>query len=160
MHRKTLAVLALFLFAFTVSFAQTKVVSVSGTIKDKAAKTVLPFVNVVLKTEKDTAFVTGTVSNEEGRFTLSNVKPDNYFLEISYVGYTTKRQSLFVGTLSEFLEVPTIELEEATQTLGEVTVTAKQDEISGKMDKKTFSVEDNISQSGDTIIIGITFQSP
>lgn len=152
MHRKTLAVLALFLFAFTVSFAQTKVVSVSGTIKDKAAKTVLPFVNVVLKTEKDTAFVTGTVSNEEGRFTLSNVKPDNYFLEISYVGYTTKRQSLFVGTLSEFLEVPTIELEEATQTLGEVTVTAKQDEISGKMDKKTFSVEDNISQSGGSVL--------
>ncbi|MBL7778332.1 MAG: TonB-dependent receptor [Chitinophagales bacterium] len=152
MHRKTLAVLALFLFAFTVSFAQTKVVSVSGTIKDKAAKTVLPFVNVVLKTEKDTVFVTGTVSNEEGRFTLSNVNPDNYFLEISYVGYTTKRQSLFVGTLSEFLEVPTIELEEATQTLGEVTVTAKQDEISGKMDKKTFSVEDNISQSGGSVL--------
>lgn len=152
MHRKTLAVLVLFLFAFTVSFAQTKVVSVSGTIKDKAAKTVLPFVNVVLKTEKDTVFVTGTVSNEEGRFTLSNVKPDNYFLEISYVGYTTKRQSLFVGTLSEFLEVPTVELEESTQTLGEVTVNAKQDEISGKMDKKTFSVEDNISQSGGSVL--------
>lgn len=152
MHRKKLVALALFLFAFTVSFAQTKVVSVSGTIKDKTAKTVLPFVNVVLKMEKDTVFVTGTVSNEEGRFTLSNVKPDNYFLEISYVGYTTKRQSLFVGTLSEFLEVPTIELEESTQTLGEVTVTAKQDEISGKMDKKTFSVEDNISQSGGSVL--------
>lgn len=152
MHRKALVVLALFLFAFTVSFAQTKLVSVSGTIKGKTAKTVLPFVNVVLKTEKDTVFVTGTVSNEEGRFTLSNVKPDNYLLEISYVGYTTKRQSLFVGTLSEFLEVPTVELEESTQTLGEVTVTAKQDEISGKMDKKTFSVEDNISQSGGSVL--------
>lgn len=152
MHGKTLIVLAFFVFAFTASFSQTKVVSVSGTIKDKAAKAVLPFVNLVLKTEKDTAFVTGTVSNEEGRFTLSNVKPDNYLLEISYVGYTTKRQPLFVGTLSEFLEVPTIELEESTQTLGEVTVTAKQDEISGKMDKKTFSVEDNISQSGGSVL--------
>lgn len=149
---KSLFVLAFLLLSFSASFAQTKVVSVSGTIKDKTAKTVLPFVNVVLKTEKDTVFVTGTVSNEEGRFTLSNVKPDNYFLEISYVGYTTKRQSLFVGTLSEFLEVPTVELEEATQTLGEVTVTAKQDEISGKMDKKTFSVEDNISQSGGSVL--------
>lgn len=152
MQGKTLLVLAFFVFAFTTSFAQSKVVSVSGTIKDKTAKTVLPFVNVVLKTEKDTVFVTGTVSNEEGRFTLSNIKPDNYFLEISYVGYTTKRQSLFVGTLSEFLEVPNVELEEATQTLGEVTVTAKQDEISGKMDKKTFSVEDNISQSGGSVL--------
>ncbi len=152
MHGKTLVVLAFFVFGFTTSFAQTKVVSVSGTIKDKAAKTVLPFVNVVLKTEKDTVFVTGTVSNEEGRFTLPNIKPDNYFLEVSYVGYKTKRQSLFVGTLSEFLEVPTIDVEEDTKTLGEVVVSAKQDEISGKMDKKVFSVEDNISQSGGSVL--------
>lgn len=141
-----------FVLALTTSFAQTKVVSVSGTIKDKTAKTVLPFVNVVLKTEKDSAFVTGTVSNEEGRFTLSNIKPDNYLLEFSYVGYTPKRQPIFVGTLSEFLEVPNIELDENTQTLDEVIVTAKQDEISGKMDKKTFSLEDNISQSGGSVL--------
>jgi hypothetical protein len=86
-----------FVLALTASFAQTKVVSVSGTIKDKAAKTALPFVNVVLKTEKDSAFVTGTVSNEEGRFTLSNIKPDNYLLEFSYVGYTTKTPTAFCG---------------------------------------------------------------
>ncbi len=152
MQKKLFVFLSLFVFAFTVSFAQTKLVTVSGTIKDKAAKAALPFVNVILKTEKDTVFVTGTVSNEEGRFTLPNIKPDNYFLEVSYVGYKTKRQSLFVGTLSEFLEVPTIDLEEDTKTLGEVVVSAKQDEISGKMDKKVFSVEDNISQSGGSVL--------
>lgn len=134
------------------SFAQNKTVTVSGTVKDKTAKAVLPFVNVILKTEKDTVFVTGTVSNEEGRFTLSNIKPDNYFLEVSYIGYTTKRQTLFVGTLSQFLEVPTIEMEEAAKTLSEVTITGKQDEVSGKMDKKVFSVEDNISQSGGSVL--------
>ena len=134
------------------SFAQNKSVTVSGTIKDKTAKTVLPFVNVILKTEKDSAFTTGSVTNEEGRFTLSNIKPDNYFLEISFIGYTTKKQTLFVGTLSEFLEVPAIELEESTTTLSEVIVTDKQDEVSGKMDKKTFDVEDNISQSGGSVL--------
>ncbi|MFZ1825408.1 MAG: TonB-dependent receptor [Chitinophagales bacterium] len=152
MLKKLFALLSLFVFAVTVSSAQTKLITVSGTIKDKAAKAALPFVNVILKTEKDTVFVTGTVSNEEGRFTLSNIKPDNYFLEVSYVGYKTKRQSLFVGTLSEFLEVPTIDLEEDTKTLSEVVVSAKQDEISGKMDKKVFSVEDNISQSGGSVL--------
>ena len=48
--------------------------------------------------------------------------------------------------------MPPIELEESTKTLTEVTVTAKQDEISGKMDKKTFSVADNISQSGGSVL--------
>ena len=142
----------LMLFSFFRATAQNTNITISGTIKDKVTKTVLPFANVVLKTEKDTDFVTGTITNEEGRFTLSKVKPDNYWLEISSVGYTTKRQMLFVGTLSEFMEVPNIDLAEATTTLNEVTVTAKQDEVSIKMDKKTFSIDDNISQSGGSVL--------
>jgi outer membrane receptor protein involved in Fe transport len=105
-----------------------------------------------LKTEKDSAFVTGTVSNEEGRFTLSNVKPNNYYFEISFIGYVTKRQSIYVGNLSEFLDVATIDLEEDIKILTEVVVVAKQDEVGGKMDKKTFKVEDNISQSGGSVL--------
>jgi hypothetical protein len=100
--------IALLVLAGSVSFAQTKQVTVSGTIKDKTTKTALPYVNVVLKTEKDSLFVTGSVSNEEGRFILTNIKPDNYILEVSYIGYPTLQQALFVGTLSEFLEVPTL----------------------------------------------------
>ncbi len=148
------AALLLILIVFSISnaSAQHNSITVSGTIKDKTAKTVLPYVNVVLKTEKDSAFVTGTVSSEDGRFTLSNVKPDNYFLEISSVGYATKGRPLFVGTLSEFLEVPSIEMEENTTTLSEVAITAKQDEVSSKMDKKVFSTEDNISQSGGSVL--------
>ena len=140
------------LLSISKSFGQYKTINISGIIKDKTLKTALPFVNVILKTTKDTAFVTGTVSNEEGRFTLANIKPNNYFVEVSYMGYITKRQTLFVGTLSEFLEVPTIELVEKTKNLTEVTVTAKQDEVSGKMDKKTFTVADNISQSGGSVL--------
>jgi hypothetical protein len=99
------------LFIFSISYAQTNV-TVSGTIKDKNTKSVLPFVNVVLKAEKDSSFVSGTVTNEEGRFSLSKVKSGNYFLEVSYIGYTRKRQSLFVGNLTEFLDIKSIELEE------------------------------------------------
>lgn len=136
----------------TVSFAQTTSVTLSGIVKDKNDKSALPFVNVVLKTEKDSTFVTGTVTNDEGRFTLSGVKPNNYFLEISYIGYVTKKQSLFIGNLSEFLDVAVIELTEDITTLSEVVVSAKQDDVSNKMDKKTYSVADNVSQSGGSVL--------
>jgi len=134
--RATLLIKALLLLSISVSFAQTSSVTLSGIVKDKKDKSALPFVNIVLKTEKDSAFVTGVVTDDEGRFTLTGVKPNNYFLEISYIGYVTKKQTLFVGNLSEFLNVATIELEEETQTLNEVVVTAKVDNVSGKMDKK------------------------
>ncbi len=151
-YKIAITILSFILLSISKLYGQNKAINVSGTIKDKNAKTALPYVNVILKTAKDTVFVTGTVSNEEGRFTLSNIKPNDYFLEVSYIGFTTKRQTLFVGTLSEFLEVPPIELEESTKTLTEVTISAKQDEVSGKMDKKTFSIADNVSQSGGSVL--------
>ncbi len=43
-----------------------------------------------MKTEKDIAFVTGTVSNEEGRFIVSNIKLGNYVLQFSYTGFALK----------------------------------------------------------------------
>ncbi len=134
------------------AFSQVASVTVSGIIKDKAVKTALPFVSVVLKTERDSSFVTGTISNEEGRFAISGIKPGNYVLEASFIGYKPHKQPLYVGTLSEFLDVSTLELEENTNALAEVEVSTKQDDVSGKMDKKTFSVEDNISQSGGSVL--------
>ena len=150
--REVLLIMVLLFFSFAVCIAQAQSVTVSGIIKDNRDKAGLPFVNVVLKAEKDSVFITGTVTNDEGRFILTSIKPGNYYLEIYFLGYTSKRQALFVGSLSEFLDVASIELEESTTTLGEVVISAKQDEVSGKMDKKTYSVEDNISQSGGSIL--------
>ncbi len=140
------------LFLTATSSAQTTSVTLSGIVKDKNDKSTLPFVNIVLKAEQDSSFVTGTVTDDEGLFTLTNVKPGNYFLEVSYFGYQPNIQVLFVGNLSEFLTIPPIEMEENTMELEEIVVTAKQDDVSNKMDKKTYSVEDNISQSGGSVL--------
>ncbi len=150
--REILLIKVFLFFSFSLSFAQTSSVALSGIVKDKKTKTALPFVTIVLKTEKDNVFTTGSVTNDEGRFTLTNIKPNNYYLEISFIGYITKKQPLFVGNLSEFLDVATIELDESSTMLGEVQVLDKQDAVSEKMDKKTYSVEDNISQSGGSVL--------
>ena len=139
-------------FFSTISYAQTTGVSISGLIKNKTDKTILPFVNIVLKTEKDSAFVTGTVSNEEGRFTLSNIKSGSYILQFSYTGYEIRTQPALVGSLSNFLDIGTIELQQDSKQLQEVVVSSKQDDVSNKMDKKTYSVAANISQSGGSVL--------
>lgn len=144
-------ILAIFLVVFH-TYGQTTMVTVSGIIKDKSTKTTLAFANVVLKTEKDSAFVTGTISNEEGRFSLPNIRPGNYFMEVSFIGYTIQKKILFVGQLTDFLDIGSIEIAENSRDLREVVISAKQDAVSGKLDKKVFSVEDNISQSGGSAL--------
>jgi outer membrane receptor protein involved in Fe transport len=145
-----LVFILLFLF-FSNAHAQTSA-TVSGIVKDKKSKTVLPFVNVVLKKAKDSSFVGGTVTNEEGRFNLSKVNAGTYILEFAYIGYASKSQSLFVGKLNEYLDLQTIEIEENSTALQEVIVSQNVAQISEKMDKKTFSLKDNLSQSGGSVL--------
>lgn len=138
----------LFAFLSTAGFSQS--ITLSGTVRDSATTTVLPYVNVVLKAQKDSSFITGAITNEEGIFALTNVQSGNYFIEIVFVGYKKIMLPVIVGSLSPFLDLGNIDLLE--ETLGEVVISEKQDEAGGKMDKKTFSVEDNISQSGGTVL--------
>lgn len=152
MRIKSFLLLIMLLVSVANLRGQNKSVTVSGITKDKVTKLALPFVNVSLKSSADATLITGTITNEEGRFSLSTNKSGNYILEFSYIGYKTKTQSVYVGSLSEFLDQGTIELEEDATTLQEVVVVSKTNTVSDKMDKKTFSMADNISQSGGSVL--------
>jgi outer membrane receptor protein involved in Fe transport len=141
----------LILFAFQSS-GQVKSVTISGLLKDKASSIAMPYVNIVVKTEIDSSFVSGTISNEEGRFSLGNIKHGNYYIEFTFIGYATKRQPLYIGSLTEFLDLGTIELVEDSRKLDEVVVSATQDAVSEKLDKKIFTVADNVSQTGGSVL--------
>jgi outer membrane receptor protein involved in Fe transport len=145
-------VLIFFLLGSSSFFAQESLITISGLLRDKGANARLPYASIVIKTEKDSVFVTGTISNDEGRFSIPGIKPGNYILTTSLIGYTTKIQPLYVGSLSPYLDLGSIEIAESASTLQEVEVSAKLDEVSGKMDKKTFSVEGNVSQSGGSVL--------
>lgn len=143
---------AVFLFS-TNSFAQNAKITLSGTVRDSEVKSLIPYVNVTLKTTADSTFVLGTITNEEGLFSMTDIKSGNYYLELSYTGYQTKLQAVLIGKLSAFLDVGSIELKRDTKVLDAVTVTATQaNGVSDKMDKKTFSIANNVSQSGGSLL--------
>lgn len=152
MRMKFFLMLPLLIVTTSVLKAQTLAVTISGLVKEKAGKNALPFVNIVLKRENDSGFVTGTLSNEEGRFSLSNVKSGSYILQFSNTGYELKSQPVLVGSLSSYLDLGNIELQQDPQQLQEVVVSATQDDASNKMDKKSYAVAANISQSGGSVL--------
>lgn len=131
---------------------QVTSVTVSGTVRARSDKSVLPYVNIVLKTAKDSVFVAGTVTDEEGRFSLANISPGSYSLQASFVGYETRSEPLFVGSLSEFLDIPVLELQENATLLQAVVITGEQSDVSSRMDKKVYSLADNLSQAGGSVL--------
>ncbi|MCC8411202.1 TonB-dependent receptor [Mucilaginibacter sp. UR6-1] len=145
-------VVVLLIMPFMVK-AQSTAVTLSGQITEPDTKTGVPFVSIVLKTDKDSTFKTGTVSNDEGRFTMADVTPGKYILVISSMGYQTKTKQVLMGNLSPFLDLGAIAFQPDTRQLKEVQITAQQAEgLHSKMDKKTYSVADNVSQIGGSVL--------
>lgn len=150
MFKKLFLLLVISFFSFPL-FSQIKV-TISGIVKEKETQKTIPYANILVKTVKDNAFITGTATNDVGRFTLGHITPGNYILEVAIMGFTTKTQTIFVGSLSKYLDIKTIELTESSISLDEIVVTATEKEVSAKMDKKTYSLKDNISQSGGSVL--------
>ena len=120
MKSKTLLLFSFLLIAVMQLSAQKKTVILSGIITDSKSKVAIPYANVVLKSSKDSKIFFGTVSGEDGRFTITGVNSGNFTLEVTSIGFKTKSQSVFVGSLSDYLDLGTIELEEDINTLSEV----------------------------------------
>lgn len=148
------ALVFMFVMMITLSsaIAQVTTVTISGMVKNKADKVVMPYVNVIVKQETTGKFVSGTVTDGEGRFSISGIKPGNYVLDISYIGFVKKTVPVFVGSLSAFLDLPAIELTEDQQVLQGITVTSTPSTVGSKLDKKTYALADNLSQSGGSVL--------
>jgi len=133
--------------------AQTGKVAVSALVRDAGTRLPLPFVNVTLFTTKDSAFITGTITDEKGYFSFADLKTNTgYYLSISYTGYGSLKQPLFTGQLSNFLDLGMIELKPDVKLMGNVTVTAKQDAVAASMDRKSFSIAGNTSAAGGSVL--------
>lgn len=136
----------------TLLKAQQTNVTCVGLIQDSKLEKPLPFVNVQLLNALDSTFVTGSISNESGTFQLTNVVPSSYVLKISFIGYQTVFQNVFVGAKSNVLNWGVFKLLPSVNELNEVVVEAKQDAVSGSLSKKTFDSESIINQSGGTAL--------
>lgn len=88
--------------------------NVEGRVVDQKAQPVA-FANVVLLNPKDSAFVLGTVTAEDGTFTLSTSRTSG-LLKVSCVGYKTRFLKLRQGRMGD------IQLQSDEEMLGEVVV--------------------------------------
>lgn len=136
---------------FTLN-AQISTVTLSGKVVDVTTTEAISYAKVVLYKSDDSTMVAGSLSNDEGRFELKGIKPNNYYIKISFIGFKPIQQSVFVGDLSEFLDLSVFEMESSEATLNTVVIEGKQDDVGGKMDKKTFDVDENISQGGGSVL--------
>ncbi len=144
--------LSLFTSWLCIGLSAQESITLSGLLLDKTAKTPLPFVSVQLLRQPDSAFVTGSISDEQGRFVLQATAAGSYSLQCSFLGFETQKIPVIIGVLNKHYDLGKIEMQPSATQLSEVTVEGKQASISGNMDKKTYTLADNLSQSGGSVL--------
>ena len=152
-HHSLLSLLLVLCFA-TTALAQntTKGVTLFGKVEEATTRAPLPFLTVQLRSEHDSAFVGGRLTNESGAFTFVGLRKGVYLLDVRSIGFRPIRQRVLVGELTAFLDLGALLMVRESVTLGQVVTTATVDGVSGAMDKKVYTVADNISQSGGSVL--------
>jgi len=135
-----------FIFLFLISISAFSLTPIKGTILDAGNQTPLQFVNVSLLKQDSNSFVSGVTSDKDGVFYLPAVENGKYMLRISYIGYNTINQALDVTSKS--MNVGILKLVQNSASLKEVEVVGQGSQMHFDIDKKVFSVDQNISAAG------------
>lgn len=137
MLKKTLLLLCYLILPLGVS-AQT----VKGKLIDENSQP-LPFANVVLLSLPDSAFVNGTISGEDGSFTLEATS-ENQIVKISSIGYKTVCKPISPANIG------IVQLVSDAQVLGEVVVKADLPKMQLKGDAMVTTVQGSILEKAGT----------
>ena len=133
------AVLMAAMMMTMMSFAKTQ--DWGGRVIDEKGEP-MPYVNVVLLSLPDSAFVQGAMTDEQGVFKIvTNV--NNGLFKVTSVGY----QTLYINAGHDL----TIQMKEETQTLGEVVVKSRLPKTHAKGDAMRTTVAGTILEKAGTV---------
>ncbi|MDH5398473.1 MAG: TonB-dependent receptor family protein [Cyclobacteriaceae bacterium] len=136
-----------FMAPFSVLFAQS---SLSGKLMDMTTDQPIEYASMALYMEKDSSLVNGTVSNNDGTFTISNLKAGAYYLTAQFLGYDLQTIQGIHLNKNESIALPVIKLSPNQQFLEEVEVTADRASTIHKIDRQVFAADQFQTAAGGT----------
>jgi len=144
------SVFIFFLGGFSLLLSNTSG-RVTGKVVDEETKNPLEYANVVVYGIPDSVFVTGTSTDKDGFFVIGNLSPGKYSIEISYLGYLSKKITNIEITASG-KDLGKITLKKISLELNEVVVEAKKPMLISFPGKLMLNVDQNIIGEGGSAI--------
>jgi len=125
---------------------------ISGTIIELDESQPLEYATAALFHEEDNRLQTGVITNQEGFFEIKNIPNGRYYLELSFIGYSTKKiQNLELSKSQKSINVGVISLELGNQ-LDEIELRSERSTVIHKIDRQVFDSRNFQSSLGGTAI--------
>lgn len=128
------------------AFAQNARVSLSGSVSDAQTEEKLQYVNVAVLSTKDSSMINGVITDENGKFSITNMKSGKYIVRFSFIGYKDvfKNVELKSGNVS----MGNIKLSQSSEMLEGVEIVAERQMMEYKLDKRVINVDKNLVSAG------------
>lgn len=138
-----------FLICIFIFFnAQSQTGSITGKVVELTTLEPMQFATVALYGENDTTTaIQGTTTDIDGIFTFEQIKQGMYFIRVSFIGFKTKKTSVFEH--KQFTDIGIINIEATKIILEDITITGEKSILVHTIDKKIYNVgKDILSESG------------
>ena len=127
--------------------------TVVGRVVDAELGTPLEYANVVLYEKDSKNQVTGAMTDSAGVFRLFGVKPGQYTLEVSFMGYYPREiDTIEVSDDPGLVRAGVIQLERAVLMMDGVEVTSDKPAVEYKIDKKVINVSKDFTAISGTAV--------
>ena len=144
--------ISLILPAFCCRYASFSQTTVSGRVLSQDDRQPLISSTVSVLKAGTAELVTGTLTNEQGRFSVSNLPAGEYDFVFSNIGYESVKQRVLAGTLNKVLDLGNILLKLSDMELGEVRIVGQKQAVSSSLDKKVYSADSFVSGSAGSAL--------
>ncbi|RAK70620.1 outer membrane beta-barrel family protein [Hymenobacter edaphi] len=112
---------------------------IHGAVADSASGKVLREASVSLLAARDSSYLSFTITDGDGRFTLRGVAPGRYYLLLTFLGYRSRLVPLQLTAAAPAAALGTLRLRAASHTLGEVVVEQERAPVSVQGDTVAFN---------------------
>lgn len=124
---------------------------ITGTVTDASNGQPVEFASVAVFSQRDSSLAGGTLTDEKGKFTVSELPAFGRFrVKISFIGYAAWQQAVSLSPQKTTFDIGAIKLEIAGRNLNEVDITAEKSDFQNSIDKKVYNVDKNLVNTGGT----------
>ncbi|ARV14273.1 outer membrane beta-barrel family protein [Polaribacter sp. SA4-12] len=138
----------------TLTLCQFATAQLTGKVVDNEDSYPLEYASVAIYKTLNNKLVVGTVTNKDGIFSISDIKPGNYYLEASFLGYQKNTiKSIVVNKKDEKKDIGIVKLILGSgNQLNEVVVRTEKQTVIHKIDRQVFDTKKYQSTVGGNAV--------
>ena len=147
---KKLIILLTILFVnnlFTQNSSTEKSGIISGVILDEKTNSFLPYATITCL-DKNNKTIGGSITNQKGKFTVTNLPLKTILLKIQFIGYVTITKEVVLTKEKKEISLQPIALKEDATSLDEVVIETETSSVIQKIDRKIFNIGKDLNSAG------------